>query len=410
VPVPVSDLRARFPAYRRTLDGRPVVYLDGPGGTQVPDSVIEAIGSYLRDGGSNVGGGFATSLVSDRVVAEARSAMADLLGGRPEEVVFGPNMTTLTFGMSRALSRAWQPGDRIVVTGLDHDANISPWVAAATDRGAEVVFAELDRRVPTVDLDHLESLLDRRVRLVAVTHASNAFGTVVDVARVCRAAHSVGALVYVDGVHHTPHRPVDVGELGCDFYVCSGYKFFGPHVGVLWGRAELLAEITPYRVRPAPPDPPGSFETGTLAFEGLAGLTAAVDYLAGIAPDGGVDRRIDLVASMTAVASYEQELGHRFLSGLDRLSGVRLYGLPDPDGDRTPTFAIELEGWEPRAVAAELGRRGLFVWAGHYYAVEPMRRLGVLDRGGLVRIGFVHTTTVDEVDRLLEVLDALTSS
>jgi len=410
VSFPVDDLRARFPAYRRTVDGEPVAYLDGPGGTQVPQAVIEAIDDYLRGGGSNVGGGFATSHVSEAVVADARSAMADLVGGRPDEIVFGPNMTTLTFAMSRAIARGWGPGDRVVVTGLDHDANITPWVMAAADRGAEVRFAELDPSVPTVDLDHLESLLDDRVRLVAVTHASNAFGTVVDVARVVRSAHRVGALVYVDGVHHTPHRLVDVGELGCDFYVCSGYKFFGPHVGVLWGRRDLLDEIDPYRVRPAPADPPGAFETGTLAFEALAGLSAAVDHLAGIAGAAVGDRRKAVVASMEAVASYERELSRRFLAGIASIEGVDLYGIDDPGGPRTPTFAIGVAGWTPSALAGELGRRGLFVWAGHYYAVEPMRRLGLLEDGGLVRIGFVHTTTSTEVDRLLEALGELAAS
>ncbi len=408
MPVPVSELRTRFPAYRRTVAGRPVAYFDGPGGTQVPDSVIEAIASYLREGGSNVGGGFASSRFSDEVVSAARRAMADLVGGEPEEIVFGPNMTSLTFAMSRALARDWGPGDRVVLTSLDHDANITPWVMAAADRGAEVVFADLDPGGVTVDLDHLMGLLDERVRLVAVTRASNAFGTVVDVARVAAAAHEVGALVYVDGVHYTPHGPVDVKAWGCDVYVCSAYKFFGPHVGILWGRGDLLASLSPYRVRPAPSDPPGKFETGTQSFEALAGLAAAVEYLAGIAPSGE-SRREDLMSSMEAVASYERELGRRFLAGLGSIDGVVLYGIADPDGPRVPTYALDVGGWDAGEASAELGRRGMFTWAGHYYAVEPMRRLGLLDRGGLVRVGFVHTTTTDEVDRLLTALAEMAS-
>lgn len=405
--IPVARLRSRFPAYRRTVAGRPVAYFDGPGGTQVPEPVIEAMASYLRQGGSNVGGEFASSRFSEEVVGAARRAMADLLGGESDQVVFGANMTTLTFAVSRALARNWGPGDRVVVTALDHDANITPWVMAATDRGAGVVFADLDPTGPTVDVDHLMSLLDERVRLVAVTRASNAFGSVVDVARIAAAAHEVGAVVYVDGVHYTPHGPVDVAGWGCDFYVCSAYKFFGPHVGVLWGRAELLGELSPYRVRPAPAKPPGSWETGTLSFEALAGVAAVVDYLAAIAPTGA-GRRADLLASMAAVVQRERELGRRFLAGIENLDGIRLYGIADPDGPRVPTFALEVAGRSAAEVSTELGRQGLFTWAGHYYAIEPMRRLGLLDRGGLVRIGFVHTTTVEEVDRLLEALAGLT--
>lgn len=405
MPLDPYAFRHQFPALSRTLEGRPVAYLDAPGGTQVPQQVIDAMAAYLSAGGSNLGGSFAASRASEEVVAYARAALADFLGGRPEEVVFGPNMTTLTFAMSRTLARTWQRGDRVVVTRLDHDANVTPWVVAAEERGVEVVFADLDREQCLVDLDHLESLLTPRTRLVAITKASNAFGSVVDVARVAAAAHREKALVYVDAVHFAPHGLMDVVGWDADFVVCSGYKIFGPHTGILWGRRELLEELPAYRVRPAPSDPPGKFETGTANFEGLAGLAAAVDYLAGICGGEG-GRRPRLVASYQEMEAYERSLAARFLAGVESLPRLRVYGVSQPDGPRVPTFAVEVEGRRADEVAAELGRRGLFVWAGHYYAVEPMARLGLLERGGLVRIGFVHTTTAEEVDRVLESLSS----
>jgi cysteine desulfurase family protein (TIGR01976 family) len=394
----VEALRSCFPALAHTVAGQTVVHLDGPGGTQVPRPVIDAVSWGLEHAASNVGGPFAASARSDEVVSRARMAAADFVGGGPSEIVFGPNMTTLTFGFSRALSAVWRPGDRVVVSGLDHDANVTPWVRAAADRGAEVVFAGIRPETVTLDLDHLESLVDHRTRLVAVTACSNAFGSLVDVQRVAEAAHAVGAQVYVDAVHAAPHRRLDVAEMGADFLVCSAYKFYGPHVGVLWGKGEALAAVSAYKVRPAPDAPPGRFETGTQAFPLLAGLEAAVDHLAGLGT--GETRRARLDDAFDLIARHEQAVGEAFLAALP--AGVRVWGLPTMDG-RVPTFAVSIDGVSPQAAATRLGERGIFTWPGHYYAVEPMRRLGVLD-GGLLRIGFVSTSTVGEVERLVAAL------
>ncbi len=408
VPLDPEAVRALFPALRRTLDGRQVAYLDGPGGTQVPEAVIDAIADYLRQGGSNLGGGFASSHASERIVTGARDAVADLMGTDPAAVAFGQNMTSLTFALSRALARTWSRGDRVVVTQLDHDANVTPWVVAAEEHGVEVDRARIRIEDGTLDHDHLESLLGERTRMVAVTAASNALGTVVDVARVAEAAHRVGAVVYVDAVHFTPHHRVDLATLGADLLVASAYKFFGPHTGVLAGRLQLLDEIDAYRLRPAPEDPPGKWETGTQSFESLAGVTAAVDYLASLGriAGGSGDRRTLLDAAMAAVTNHETRLSRRFLDSLETLRGVRLHG-PGGVAPRCPTFALEVEGLHPNDVVIALADRGVFAWAGHYYAIEPMKALGVLDRGGLVRIGFVHTTTEAEVDRVLEELQTI---
>ena len=408
VPLDPEAVRALFPALGRTLDGRQVAYLDGPGGTQVPETVIDAIADYLRQGGSNLGGGFASSHASERIVTGARDAVADLMGTDPAAVAFGQNMTSLTFALSRALARTWSRGDRVVVTQLDHDANVTPWVVAAEEHGVEVDRARIRIEDGTLDYDHLESLLGERTRLVAVTAASNALGTVVDVARVAEAAHRVGAVVYVDAVHFTPHHRVDLATLGADLLVASAYKFFGPHTGVLAGRLQLLDEIDAYRLRPAPEDPPGKWETGTQSFESLAGVTAAVDYLASLGriAGGSGDRRTLLDAAMAAVTDHEDPT----LPSLSRQPrDLAWCPSPRPGGvaPRCPTFALEVEGLHPDDVVIALADRGVFAWAGHYYAIEPMKALGVLDRGGLVRIGFVHTTTEAEVDRVLEELQTI---
>ena len=396
----VEELRSRFPALSATTDdGRPVIHLDGPAGTQMPELVARAIADGVMDAASNVGGPFDASHRSERVVRQARDAAADLLGGRPEEIVFGPNMTTLTFAFSRALSRSWGPRDRVIVSGLDHDANVTPWVMAAEDRGAEVAFADIRHEDVTLDLDHLESLLDDSVKVVAVTGCSNAFGSLVDVGRLAQAAHEVGAVCFVDAVHLAPHRRIDVQSMGVDALVCSAYKFYGPHVGILWGRSELLAETVPYKVRPAPSDPPGKFETGTPSFGLINGVTAAVDHIASLGQ--GPDRRSKLDDAYARLGSHGRALGQRLLAGLPE--EIHVWGPPTMEG-RVPTFAIEVEGRSAADVAAYLGEQGIATWPGHYYAVEPMRRLGWLDRGGLVRIGFVATTTEEEVDRLLTTL------
>jgi cysteine desulfurase family protein (TIGR01976 family) len=305
-------------------------------------------------------------------------------------------MTSLTFALSRALAEEWQPGDRIVLSALDHDANITPWVRAAKSRGVEVSFAELGRDT-TLDLDHLETLVDERTRLVAVTGCSNAFGTLVDLSRVTKAAARVGALSYVDAVHLAPHQLIDVASLGCDFLVCSAYKFFGPHLGILWGRRTHLSGLPAFKVRPAPDLGPERWETGTQPFELLAGFTAAVDFLAALGKAG--DRRGALKSAFEKIAAHEGELGGRFLRGLPER--VEVVGRPSMEG-RVATFAVDVAGTPAPEVAKRLAEIGIAAWAGHYYAVEPMRRLGYLDRGGLTRIGFLHVNTLAEVDAVLE--------
>ena len=405
-------LRHQFPALRRTVDGRPAVFLDGPGGTQSPERVIDAMAGYLRRGSSNHGGPFLTSREADAATWEARLAMMDLLNARrPEEIVFGQNMTSLTFSVSRAIAQTWRPGDEIIVTRLDHDANISPWLRAAEDRGVTVRWLDFRPTDCTLALDALPGLLNERTRLVAVNYASNAVGTISDVARVTALAHSAGALVYGDAVHFTPHDVVDVQAIDCDFLACSVYKFFGPHTGVLYGKYEHLDRLPAYKVRPAGNEPPDKWETGTQSFESLSGVTAAVDYLAELGgPDG--TRRARLVQAMNAVKRYEAGLSEHFLREATRVPGLRVYGITDVESlaQRTPTFAISLEGRDPETVAVWLGEQGFFVWHGHYYAIAVMERLGTLDRGGLVRIGFVHYNTVDEIDALIAALCELAGS
>ena len=402
-------IRPLFPALNRTQGGEPVVYLDGPGGTQTPRTVFEAMAAVLEAGVSNHGGDFATSHEGEATVSAARHAVADLINAtNPREIAFGQNMTSLTFAVSRALARTWQPGDEIVVTRLDHDANVTPWVVAAEERGVRVRWLDfLPDEGCRLDYESLEDVLNRRTRLVAVTHASNAVGTIVDLNRVVAAAHSVGALVYVDAVHYSPHGLVDVQELGCDFLVASAYKFFGPHVGFVYGRHDLFAEIEAYKVRPAPSDPPGKWETGTQSFESLAGVTAAIDYLASL---GGVDksvpRRLALQGAMGVITEHEHRLTDVFLEAVARRDFLALAGPATAEG-RTPTFALAVDGLSAQEVQHRLGNEGIFVWAGHYYAVEVMKRLGVLETGGLVRIGFVHYNTRTELDRLVTSLDGL---
>jgi cysteine desulfurase family protein (TIGR01976 family) len=401
-----SPYRARFPALTRRVGDRPAIYLDGPGGTQMPESAIGAMADLLRRGVSNHDGPFAPSREADAVHHGARTAIADLFNAHPDEIAFGQNMTSLTLSVSRALAKTWAPGDEVVVTRLDHDANVWPWVIAAEEAGAAVRYADFDPDDGwVVTGESVRRVLSDRTRLVAVTHASNAIGSITDVAAITAAAHEVGALVYVDAVHFTPHGPVDVLATGCDFLVASSYKFFGPHTGVLYGRRELLEGIDAVKIRPAPDTAPGKWETGTQSFESLAAVTAAVDYLASIAPEGG-DRRSRLRAAMQISRDYEESLSRRFLAGLAETPGVTLYGREASNG-RTPTFAIEVAGMAPYDVSESLGDAGIFTWAGHYYALEVMNRLGKLDSGGLVRIGFVHTTTEEEVDITLEALERL---
>ncbi|MCL4262820.1 MAG: cysteine desulfurase-like protein [Anaerolineae bacterium] len=409
-PFDLQTIRRRFPALQLEVNGRTAVYLDGPGGTQVPQPVIDAIAHYLAQGGSNQGGPFFTSQYTDTVIMAARHAIMDFYHARrPEEIVFGQNMTSLTFAFSRALAQTWQPGDEIIVTRLDHDANITPWVMAATDRSVTVRWLDFDPTDCTLRLDLLPGLLNEKTRLVAVTYASNAVGSITDVPRVVQMAHQAGALVYVDSVHYAPHGPLDVQALDCDFLAASVYKFFGGHVGALYGKYEHLDRLPAYKVRPSSPQPPGKWETGTQSFESLAGVTAAVDYIASLSQTSG-SRRERLVWAMTQIKEYEMSLSYHFLEGAAKIPGLRVYGITDVENlvQRTPTFAVSLTGHTPETVATRLGEQGIFVWHGDYYAVAVMERLGLADKGGLVRIGFVHYNSHNEVDQVLAALAALT--
>jgi len=401
---PIS-LRARFPALSAQQAGRPLVYLDGPGGTQVPQSVIDAVADYYREMNANEGGAFVTSRRSDAMSAEAHGAAADLLGAAsPDEIVFGANMTTITFHLSRSIAGTFAPGDEIVVTTLDHEANVSPWHAIAADRGLVVRTVDIREADGTLDLDDLDRNLGPRTRLVAVGYASNALGTINPVAEVVRRAHAVGALTWVDAVHFAPHGVVDVRALDTDFLVCSAYKWFGPHVGVLYARAAIQDRLPTYKVRPSE----HRFSTGTPNLEGIAGTLAAVEYIASLAGTAG-DRRSRIVASMTAVAAYERTLSKRFLDGVATLPGVRVWGIADETrlDDRTPTFAITSDRRSPRELAARLGDVGILAWDGHFYAQALIERLGLAAGGGVLRLGFVHYTTTDEVDRTLDELETI---
>ena len=380
----IDAVRARFPALESG-----VVFFDGPGGTQCPQSVLDAISAYLRDSNANLGAAFPASRRSDELVEQAHATAAGFLGCRPEETIFGQNMTTLNFALTRTLGRKLQAGDEILVTGLDHDANIAPWLELAHDLDLRVEFVGI-REDTTLDLEDLERKLTERTRVVALPLAANAFGTMPDAARVVELAHEAGALAWADAVHYAPHRPIDVAALGADVLLCSPYKFFGPHLGLAFGREELLRSWRPYKVRPAADEPVGArFETGTLAHELLAGFVAAVEYIADVGWD--------------AIRAHEQELGQRFLDGLSHR--CTLYGVDGMEG-RVPTFAFRVEGVAPREAAERLGARGISVWDGDYYAVEAMTRLG-LQPEGAVRAGFVHYNTLEEVDRLLEALSEL---
>jgi cysteine desulfurase family protein (TIGR01976 family) len=404
MPFDAVALRAGFPALTRTSYGRQVAYLDGPGGTQVHESVIRAMADFMERGGSNLGGSFVTSHETDTVLAAARSAIADLFGAQPNEIVFGQNMTSLTYAISRALARTWSSGDNIVLTRLDHDANVSPWMQAAFDVGVEVRFVDFDPEDGCdLDLSTLTAALDTRTRLVAFTHASNAVGTITPVAKIVQMAHSVGALTYVDAVHYAPHGLIDVAASGTDFLVASAYKWFGPHTGCLYGRHELLSELDPYKLRPAPSDAPDKWETGTQSFESLAGVTAAVDYIASMGE--GIGRRERIVSAYKNLGEHETALANRFLAGVEALPKITLFGHSSVVG-LTATFAIDVDGISPATAAKILGDEGCFVWSGDYYAYEVIHRLGRAPEG-LVRIGFVHYNTEEEVDRVLAELSKM---
>jgi cysteine desulfurase family protein (TIGR01976 family) len=408
----VDALRAEFPALALEQDGRPLALFDGPGGTQVPERVIEAVAAYYRDSNANAGGAFLTSERSDAMVEAAREAMADMLGAASaDEIAFGANMTTLTFHVSRSLGALLEPGDEVVVTTLDHQANVDPWRLMAADRGAVIRTVDIRTDDCTLDLEGLDAALSSRTRVVAVGLASNAVGTINPVAEIVRRAHAVGARTYVDAVHFAPHGPIDVVELGTDFLVCSAYKFFGPHAGILYARGDLFETLPAYKVRRAH----HRFETGTANFEGIAGIAAAVDYLATVGDrfghPTGPGRRARIAAGMRAIRGYELALYRRLADGLEAIRGVRILGITDPErfAERCPTASIVIERVPPRAAAEALGRQGIAVWDGDFYATSLIERLGFAESGGVLRIGLVHYNTAAEVDRLLGALEAVAS-
>ena len=408
----VAWCREQFPALAREVDGHGAVYFDGPAGSQVPERVADAVRRYLLHTNANHDGLFATSRESDALLHSAHRGLADFLGtDDPETIVFGPNMTSLTFALSRALARSWQPGDEVLVTRLDHDANVTPWVLAARDAGATVRHVGIRRDDCTLDFDELRAKLSPRTRLVAVGCASNAVGTINPTVEIARAAHEVGALVFLDAVHYAPHALPDVAAWECDFLVCSAYKFFGPHEGVLWGRRELLTDLPAYKVRPAPDDLPGRWMTGTQSHEAIAGTLAAVEYLADLGRtlrSEAAGRRAALKAAYDGIGAYERRLIEPLLSGLVESPGVKVWGITDPEQlhQRVPTVSITHERLSPEQLAAYLAQRGIFVWHGNFYALPLTEALG-LEPEGMVRIGLLHYNTQEEVQRLLDALAEL---
>jgi cysteine desulfurase family protein (TIGR01976 family) len=445
----LAYIRAQFPALAQTVNGHPAAFLDGPGGTQVPQRVIEAISGYLRHNNANTGGAYATSRNTDAVIAAARAAMADFLHCAADEVVFGANMTSLTFAISRSFGREsdgldFHPGDEILVTRLDHDANVSPWLALAEDRGLTVRWAEINEDDCTLNLADLASKINSKTKLVAVGYASNAVGTINPVKEIVRLAHAAGALAYIDAVHYAPHGLIDVADLDCDFLVCSTYKFFGPHMGVLYGKREHLQRLRPYKVRPNTNAIPNCWEWGTLNHECIAGITACVEYIAGLghasangttnermphpfdklragssrfskggnedAGTSGVTRRAAIESSYKAIHNHERTLTTHLISGINKIPALKIYGITDPArfDERCGTIAVRAKNQTadttPLALATKLGDRSIFTWDGNYYALNLTEQLDVEKSGGFLRIGLVHYNTIEEVDRLLAAL------
>ena len=401
-------VRSQFPSLNQTVNGHPAVFLDGPGGTQVPQRVIAAIENYLTRNNANTGGAYSTSRATDKIIAEARSAMADFLNCDADETVFGPNMTTLTYAISRSIGRELGPGDEIVLTHLDHDANVSPW-RALEERGVTIRMAEIHEADCTLDIDDLARKITSRTKLVAVGYASNAVGTINDVKEVIRLAHAHGALAYIDAVHYAPHGPIDVRALDCDFLACSTYKFFGPHMGVLHGKREHLQRLQPYKVRANTNAIPNRWEWGTLNHECIAGITACVDYLADLgrhASPSATSRRSALLAAFDVIRNHERGLMEKLIRGVSNIAGAKLYGITDPKrfDHRCPTIAVRVQGHTPLELATKLGDLGFFTWDGNYYALNLTERLDVEKDGGFLRIGIAHYNSEEEVERFLKAL------
>ena len=410
----LSAIRSQFPALNR-----PAIFFDNPGGTQIAQKSLDRINQYLIECNANHGGAFATSIASDAVLDEAHQAMSDFYNATSaEEIIFGNNMTTLTLYISRSISREWKEGDEIVVTRLDHDANVTPWVLAAQDRGVKVHWVDFDVEDGTLKLDDLQKAFERKPRLLAVGYASNGLGTINPVDKIVKMAHEAGTMVYIDAVQYAPHGPIDVQKLDCDFLVTSSYKFFGSHSGILYGKRELLEELFAYKVRPATNELPGKFETGTQNHEGIAGVLGAIEYFEWVGKTFGDEdqdrlregnyqgRRLELKKAMLAIHAYEQGLSRALLSALESVPGLHLYGLSDPNRleDRVATFSFRLKDLHPRKVAEQLAEQEIYVWDGNYYALNITERLGVEDSGGMVRVGAAHYNTLEEVERLKEAL------
>ena len=407
-------VRSRFPALAQTVHKHPAVFLDGPGGTQVPRQVIDAIADYLSRNNANTGGAYHTSRNTDRMIAEARSAMGDFLNCDADEIAFGPNMTTLTFAMSRAIGRELAPGDEIVLTLLDHDANFSPW-KALEEKGVIIRTVKFNQDDCTLDMHDLAAKIGKRTRLVAVGYASNAVGTINNVAEVVRLARQAGALSYIDAVHYAPHGPIDVRALDCDFLVCSSYKFFGPHMGVLYGKRAHLKRLHPYKVRPNTDNIPNCWEWGTLNHECISGIKACVDYweeLGRLAKPAVATRRAAILAAHEAIHGHERTMMEKMIRGLLAIPGLKLYGIIDPRRfeNRCATIVVRIEGHAPIELATMLGERGFFTWDGNYYALNLTEQLEVERLGGFLRIGLVHYNTMEEVERLLAALREIVGS
>ncbi|MBX9256922.1 cysteine desulfurase-like protein [Desmonostoc muscorum CCALA 125] len=410
----VTWARAQFPALAQQTKGRANIFFDGPGGTQTPQQVVDAISNYLIYANANTHGAFGRSIQTDETIVAARTAMAQFLGCDKDEIVFGSNMTSLTFALSRAIGRQLNPGDEIIVTKLDHDANFAPWLALE-ERGVVVRVVDINVEDCTLDMTSLVKQINRNTRLVAVGYASNAVGTINDVAEIARLAHNVGALVFVDAVHYAPHGPIDVQAINCDFLVCSPYKFFGPHIGVLYGKREHLGRFRPYKVRPASDNIPDCWETGTQNHEAMAGTIAAVNYIAElgrkIAPNA-LGYRKQILTAMKAICTYERELCEQLVTGLLKIPNLTFYGIRALENFdwRTPTIGIRLEGYSPSELAQILSERGISTWDGNHYAINLTERLGIETTGGLLRIGLVHYNTSEEIEFLLEQLNEISSA
>ena len=404
----IAWVRSQFPSLKTQVNGHTAAFLDGPAGTQVPTQVIHAIQSYLLTANANTGGAFLTSRRTEEIIAHARAAMADLFNCEKDEVVFGQNMTTITYAFSRAIARDLKPGDEILLTTLDHDANYSPW-KALEEKGIVIRTVDIREADCTLDLDDLKSKLNEKTRLVAVGYASNSVGTINPVAEIIRLAHAAGAMIYIDAVHYAPHGLIDVEALDCDFLVCSPYKFFGPHMGALYGKRQHLQSFRPYKVRPCSDQLPDRWESGTQIHELIAGIGAAVEYLAELGrhcDPSAKTRREALAAAYHSTVTHETAIIWRLIEGLKSIPGARIYGITDPQrsAERCSTLSLRIGNHHPTAIATFLGERGIFAWDGNYYALNLSERLGVESQGGMLRIGLVHYNTTEEVDRLLSAL------